>query len=189
MTHSEIRRILTVLWVAGAATALYVYFFHRETLEDLLGGAAGTSLISAGAVYLVLGCLRGFTLVPATSLVLLGIVFFRPWPLFILTLAGILASSASVYYFAEALHLDEVLRKKHEKRMLQLHDLLGRHGLPIVIGWSFFPLLPTDAVCYLAGVVRMHVGKMLLGVVIGEGAICAIYIFLGDSLLRAVGLR
>ena len=67
--------------------------------------------------------------------------------------------------------------------------LLERRGLPIVIGWSFFPLLPTDAVCYLAGVVRMHFGKMLLGVAIGEGAICAIYIFVGDSLLRAVGLR
>lgn len=189
MTHTEIRRILSVLWVAGAATALYVYFFHRDTLEDLLSGAAGTSLISAGAIYLVLGCLRGFTLVPATSLVLLGIVFIRPWPLFVLTLAGILASSTSVYYFAVALHLDELLRKKHATRMLQLHRLLERHGLPIVIGWSFFPLLPTDAVCYLAGVVRMRLGTMLLGVAIGEGAICAIYIFLGDSLLRAVGLR
>ena len=189
MTHSDVRRILTALWLLGAAVALYVYFFHREALEDLLSGAATTSLLAASAVYLVLGCLRGFTFVPATSLVLLGLVFFEPVPLFVLTIAGILASSTCVYYFAEALHLDEVLKRKHEKRMLQLHSLLERHGLPIVIFWSFFPLLPTDAVCYLAGVVRMRVGKMLLGVAIGEGAICAIYIFLGDSLLRAVGMR
>lgn len=189
MTHSEVRRILTALWLLGAAFALYVYFFQREALEDLLSGAATTSFFAAGAVYLVLGCLRGFTFVPATSLVLLGIVFFEPLPLFVLTIVGILASSASVYYFAEALHLDELLKRKHEKRMQQLHGLLERRGLPIVIAWSFFPLLPTDAVCYLAGVVRMHVGKMLLGVAIGEGAICAIYIFLGDSLLRGVGWR
>ena len=189
MTHSDVRRILTAVWLLGAAAALYVYFFHREVLEDLLSGAATTSLLAAGALYLVLGCLRGFTLVPATSLVLLGIVFFEPWPLFLLTLVGILASSACVYYFAEALHLDEILKRKHEKRMRQLHGLLERRGLPIVISWSFFPLLPTDAVCYLAGVVRMRVSKMLLGVAIGEGAICAIYIFLGDSLLRTLGLR
>lgn len=189
MTHSQIRRILTAIWLVGAAAALYVYFFHREALEDLLSGAATSSLLAAGAVYLVFGCLRGFTLVPATSLVLLGIVFFEPWPLFLLTIVGILASSASVYYFAEALHLDEVLKRKHEKRMRQLHGLLERHGLPIVIAWSFFPLLPTDAVCYLAGVVRMRVSKMLLGVAIGEGAICAIYIFLGDVLLRRIGMR
>jgi len=189
VTHSDVRRTLTVLWILGAAAALYVYFFHRESLEDLLSGAATTSFIAAGAVYLLLGCLRGFTFVPATSLVLLGIVFFEPVPLLLLTIVGILASSASVYYFAEALHLDELLMRKHEARMRQLHGLLERRGLPIVIAWSFFPLLPTDAVCYLAGVVRMHVGKMLLGVAIGEGAICAIYIFLGDSLLRGIGLR
>jgi uncharacterized membrane protein YdjX (TVP38/TMEM64 family) len=189
VTHSDVRRILTTLWVVGGAAALYVYFFHREALEDLLSGAASTSLLAAGTVYVVLGCLRGFTLVPATSLVLLGLVFFEPWPLFLLTLVGILASSACVYYFAEALHLDEVLKRKHEKRMQQLQGLLERHGLPIVIAWSFFPLLPTDAVCYIAGIVRMPLTKMLLGVAIGEGAICAIYIFLGDSLLRSMGMR
>jgi uncharacterized membrane protein YdjX (TVP38/TMEM64 family) len=189
VTHSDVRRILTTLWILGAAVALYVYFFHRESLEDLLSGAATTSFFAAGALYLVLGCLRGFTFVPATSLVLLGIVFFEPVPLFLLTIVGILASSASVYYFAEALHFDEILMRKHAARMRQLHGLLERRGLPIVIAWSFFPLLPTDAVCYLAGVVRMRVTKMLLGVAIGEGAICAIYIFLGDTLLRSIGLR
>lgn len=189
MTHTVVRRILTALWIAGAGFALYVYFFHRDSLEDLLSSASGTSLVAGGAVYLVLGCLRGFTLVPATSLVLLGIVFFRPWPLFALTLAGILASSTCVYYFAEAMHLDEVLWKKYERRMAQLKSLLERRGLPIVIGWAFFPLLPTDAVCYLAGVVRMPLTKVLLGVALGEGAICAIYIFLGDTLLRRLGLR
>jgi uncharacterized membrane protein YdjX (TVP38/TMEM64 family) len=158
-------------------------------LEDLLGGATSASFSAGAAVYLVLGCLRGFTLIPVTSLVLLAIVFFEPWPLFGLTLAGILVSSTCVYYFAEALHLDELLRRKHAARMAQLEHLLGRHGLAIVIGWSFFPLVPTDAVVYVAGVVRMRLGKVLLGVTIGEGAICAIYILGGDALLRAIGLR
>jgi hypothetical protein len=44
VTHSDVRRILTALWLLGAAVALYVYFFHREALEDLLSGAATTSL-------------------------------------------------------------------------------------------------------------------------------------------------
>jgi uncharacterized membrane protein YdjX (TVP38/TMEM64 family) len=189
VTHSGIRRILTLIWIAGASAALYVYFFHRETLEDLLARASTSSVAAAAGLYLALGCLRGFTLVPATSLVLLGIVFFEPWPLYLLTLVGILASSACVYYFAEALHLDELLRQKHEKRLVGLHLALQRYGLPVVIGWSFFPLAPTDLICYVAGVVRMPIGKLLLGVAIGEGTICAIYIFLGDSLLRMLNLR
>jgi len=103
--------------MAGATAALYLYFFHRQDLEQLLGDATAASNIAGGTVYFVFGCLRGFTLIPVTSLVLLGVVFFPSVPLFVLTLAGILVSSASVYYFAEALHVDELLRKKHCDRL------------------------------------------------------------------------
>lgn len=175
--------------MAGVTTALYLYFFHRDDIEQLLGGATDASIIAGGAVYLVFGCLRGFTLIPVTSLVLLGVVFFPPVPLFILTLAGILVSSASVYYFAEALHVDELLRTTHRDRLGRVQRLLLRHGLPIIIGWSFFPLVPTDLICYLSGVLRIRLMTCLVGVAVGEGAICAIYIFLGDSLLGALGFR
>lgn len=189
MTHTGIRRVLTTIWIVGAGAALYIFFFHRDELEDLLAGATGASLIAGGALYLLLGCLRAFTLIPVTSLVLLGIVFFRPVPLFVLTLAGILVSSACVYYFAEALHVDEILKRKHAHQIDRVQRLLQRYGLPIIIGWAFFPLAPTDLICYLSGVVRVRITTVLLGVAIGEGAVCAIYIFLGDSLLRSLGLR
>jgi len=42
------------------------------------------ALMIGGALYLLFGCLRAFTLIPVTSLVLLGIVFFPPLPLFAL---------------------------------------------------------------------------------------------------------
>jgi uncharacterized membrane protein YdjX (TVP38/TMEM64 family) len=184
-----LRRLLTTIWVLGAGAALYLYFFHREALEDALAGATGASLVAGGALYLLLGCLRAFTLIPVTSLVLLGIVVFPPVPLFALTLAGILVSSASVYYFAEALHVDEILRKKHGHQIDRVQQLLERYGFPIIVGWAFFPLLPTDLICYVSGVVRVRITTVLGGVAIGEGAVCAIYIFLGDSLLRWLGLR
>jgi hypothetical protein len=38
-------------------------------------------------------------------------------------------------------------------------------------------------------VFRVRFWKCLVGVAIGEGAICGIYIFLGDSLLRTMGWR
>ena len=41
------------------------------------------------------------------------------------------------------------------------------------------------AFCYLAGVLRIRIGVCLLGVAIGEGAICAIYIFLGHAVLTS----
>jgi uncharacterized membrane protein YdjX (TVP38/TMEM64 family) len=158
-------------------------------VEDALAGATGVSLAAGGALYLLFGCLRAFTLIPVTSLVLLGIVFFPPLPLFVLTLTGILVSSASVYYFAEALHVDEVLRRRHAHQIDRVQRLLERYGFPIIVGWAFFPLLPTDLICYVSGVVRVRITTVLGGVAIGEGAVCGIYIFLGDSLLRSLGLR
>lgn len=189
MSHERRRRVLTALWLLGAGSAIWVFVFRREALEGLLDSATGASLFAGGAVYLALGCLRSFTLIPATSLVLLGTVFLPPAMLFPLTLLGILASSAAVYYFAEALKLDEVLTQKHGEHVARVRGLLERHGFPIVVGWAFFPLVPTDLICYLAGVIRMPIAAVLLGVGLGEGAICAVYIFVGDSLLHAMGWR
>jgi len=95
MTHAHLRRILAPLWLAFAAGAIYLALFHRELVIDRLRAASGASMLAGGALYLLLGCLRGFTLIPATSLVLMGILFFPPGPLFVLTLVGILVSSAS----------------------------------------------------------------------------------------------
>ena len=184
MNHARLRRILGAGWLIGVSIAVYLVAFHREAIVANLEAATTTSLIAGGAVYLLLGCLRGFTLIPATSLVVIGIVFFPPVPLLILTLAGILVSSASIYYFAEALHLDELLQQKHAHQLDRARALLDRYGLPIIIGWAFFPLLPTDLICYLAGGLRIRFLTCIVGVAIGEGAICATYIFLGDWILR-----
>ena len=173
-----------MVWVAGVALALYLVIFQRDLIVTRLQAATTTSMVAGGALYLLLGCLRGFTLIPATSLVLVGILFFPPGPLFVLTLAGILASSASIYYFAGALHLEELLRRTHARHFDRVQALLNQHGLPMIAVWAFFPLAPTDLICYLAGVLRIRVWICLLGVAIGEGAICAIYIFLGQAALH-----
>ena len=181
--HARLRRVLGFLWLAFVAAVLYVAFFHREFVTSRLEAATTRSLIAGGALYLLFGCLRGFTLVPATSLVLVGMVFFQPWPLFVLTLAGILVSSASIYYFSGALHIEELLKERHARQIDRLRALLNRYGLPVIIVWSFFPLAPTDLICYLAGAVRIRAWVCLLGVLIGEGAICALYIFVGHAVL------
>jgi hypothetical protein len=44
-------------------------------------------------------------------------------------------------------------------------------------------------VVYVCGVLRIDFRRCLLGVAIGEGAICAIYIFAGDYALRLLHLK
>jgi len=64
------------------------------------------------------------------------------------------------------------------------HELLQSYQLPIIIGWSFFLFLPTDVLCYVCGSLKVNYKKFLFGVIVGEGTVYAIYIFLGDWVLR-----
>lgn len=80
MTRQRLRVLLVALWLLGVGSALFVYLFHRDAIEHQLRSAVSISVIAGGLVYLVLGCLRGFTLVPSTSLVIAAVAFFPPVP-------------------------------------------------------------------------------------------------------------
>ena len=184
MTHAALRRLLGFVWIVGVGVALYLALFHRDLIVSKLRAANDVSLVAGGAVYLALGCVRGFTLIPVTSLLLIGLLFFPPVPLFVLTLAGIIVSSTSIYYFSEALHLEEVFARQAD-RMNRVRALLNRYGFPLIALWSFLPFAPTDLICYLSGVLRIRFWVMLAGVALGEGLICAIYIMIGSRVIAS----
>jgi uncharacterized membrane protein YdjX (TVP38/TMEM64 family) len=177
------RKVVLGLWMGLLLTALYVYFFQRDALQRLLTSLSDSPPLWAYVVYLVLGCVRGFTLIPATYLVVAGMLVLPPVPLFLLTLLGIIVSSAAVYYFAEAMQFDRFFERRYGRQVAKLRALMARRELPIVVVWSFFPLAPTDLVCYVCGALRVDLKKCLLGVAIGEGSICALYIFVGRQAL------
>jgi uncharacterized membrane protein YdjX (TVP38/TMEM64 family) len=181
-----LRYVFIALWLVIVTAALYLYFFHRDLVQRELEDALSVTALAAAVVYLFLGSIRAFTLIPATFLILAALPFFKPVPLFLLTLGGILISSATIYRFSEALRLDELFERKHKARVAKMKALLQRNQMPIIIGWSFFPLTPTDLICYVCGVLRVDFKKFLLGVLVGEGTICAIYIFFGDYLKRVL---
>ena len=173
------RHIVLSLWITLVFAALYAYFFERTSLQRLTLELSDTPRASVYAAYFFLGCVRGFTLVPATYLVVAGMLVLPPVPLYLLTLGGIAVSSAAVYHFAEAMELDRFFERRYAPQLAQLRALMTRRELPIVVAWSFFPIAPTDLVCYVCGALKVDLKKCLLGVTIGEGTICALYIFLG----------
>jgi len=189
MASRAIRVLLIALWLLLVTGAAYLYFFHRDVVQSQLRSAFSFSAIVGSSLYLFFACIRGFTLIPSTYLVLAALAFFPPLPLFVLTLAGILISSSSIYWFSESLHLHELFERKHKHRVTQVKTVLEKNELPIIIGWSFFPLAPTDLICYVCGVLEVDFRKFLFGILVGEGTICAIYIFLGDYVLRWLHFR
>jgi uncharacterized membrane protein YdjX (TVP38/TMEM64 family) len=183
--HSKkLRYSLFALWVIVAFGALYLYFFKRAAVQAEMRDALSASFWIACGTYLAIGAFRAFTLVPATFPLLIAIPFFDPWIMLALTLPCIAVSSSICYWFAEALHMDEMFERKYPKQIGKLKDLLSRYELPIIIGWSFFLFLPTDVLCYVCGSLKINFKKFLLGIMIGEGTVYAAYIFFGDWLLR-----
>src|SRR6185295_9351357 len=159
------------------------YYSHAGAFGEEFRGIAASSTLFAYGLYLLLGSIRGFTLIPCTNLVLLAIPLFPPWPLLALTLLGIAISSASIYAFAESLHVAEYFEAKHPEKVARVRAALARNPTTIVAAWSFLPVAPTDLICYLCGAMEISFGRFMLGVLLGEGAICAAYIFAGQALL------
>ena len=72
MDHLFFRRLGLVLWIFALAMGLYLYLFRPEAVRTALGALSlpkGAPVWGVAAAYVALGCLRGFTLLPATSLV------------------------------------------------------------------------------------------------------------------------
>lgn len=99
LKNKKVRKNIIVVWFAFLVGVFLLYFFEPTFFHTKLKDAVLFSPILGYGLYLLIGCLRGFTLIPSTSLILLGMLFFPPWPLFVLTLLGILVSSASVFTF------------------------------------------------------------------------------------------
>lgn len=185
-----LRKVFLVLWIAivAAGVGSYLYAPNVFTAENI----ASFMLRFGGVIWLIyflFSTFRGFTLLPSTPLVLAGTILFpeQPFAVLAVSMIGILLSSTMIYYFSEFLGFDEYF-ENHKPEMTQKIRQKLEHplGFLFVAGWAFFPFVPTDLVCYLAGSTRMKFWKFIVAVGVGELILCTGYIFFGGSLLKYV---
>ncbi len=186
-TTLVLRRVILVVWTLVVLTGVgsYILFprsFSAENIAAFLERFG--SLI--WVIYLVFSILRGFTLLPSTPLVIAGTILFpqQPFAVLVTSMTGILLSSTMIYYFSEFLGFDEYF-EDHKPELTHKIKAKLEHplGFVFVAAWAFFPLVPTDLVCYLAGTTRMDFREFIAAVGIGELILCVCYIFLGGTLL------
>ena len=173
------RRIALGFWLLAAVGLAALYAARPELIDPaslvrLLRRLGPLVLLG----YAALSVLRPITLVPSTVLIVVATLLFpdRAWTVFGVSLAGVVASAAVIYYFFDFLGLAQVFERKHAARVRWLEDQMRRRGFVIVVGWSVFPFVPTDAICYVAGTLRMPIGRFLLGVTLGEIPVVAFYV-------------
>ncbi len=176
---TPVRRIALGVWLVVTIGLSILYATRPElinpvNLVDFLRQAGTWVLLG----YMVVSILRPVTLVPSTVLIVVGTLLFpdRYNLVFVVSLMGVVVSSALIYYFFDVLGLAEIFEHRHSSQIRWLEGQLRQRGLWIVVGWSIFPFVPTDAICYVAGTLRMPIGKFLSGVAIGEIPIIVFYV-------------
>lgn len=169
-------------WLAVVAISLSLYFFYPELFAPQnIRQFFSDNLVSGLMGYFVISTLRGFTLIPSTPIVLTGILVFPPWPLFLVNQLAVYSSSAIVYFMARRFRFDHYFHEHYPDQVARLTALLKRRELIVISAWGFLPVVPTDMIVYVCSVLRIKLWKTLLGASIGEGIICAVYIFGGAA--------
>ena len=182
-TNQPFRKKTFFLWLSLIVIALSLYHFDDSffSLNLLKAFVARHKAVVCGA-YLFLLSLLGLTFLPSTPFAIGGMLLFSPEEAYLLNLIGILSSSTIVYHFSQFLGLHAVFHAKYPQQIEKAQAALNKHAFPVIIGWSFFPVVPTDVIIYVSGTLNIPFWKCLVGVMLGEGALNACYIFSIDWL-------
>lgn len=182
------RFVFLGVWLATILLGLVTYFvypqeFNAERIAGFLLRFQGEIWL----VYLAMSAFRGFTLLPSTPLVLAGTLLFpgQPFGVLAVSIGGILISSTMIYFFSDLFGFSDFF-ERHKPELIHRLKAKLEHplGFIFVALWAFFPLVPTDLVCYVAGATKMNFLKFIVAVFIGEIILCALYIFSGNYLMN-----
>jgi uncharacterized membrane protein YdjX (TVP38/TMEM64 family) len=172
---------LVVVAVILGMVVIFPQWLTRESVSQLLGQMGLMALI----IYVLMSLTRSILLIPCTPFVLAGAISFPQWPflVFVISLAGVVVGAFLVYSFPSFGSYDRLLEEKYPEKIATLKTKMQhKNAFWFVVGWSFFPLVPTDAVCYVAGVAKMSLRKMLAALLLGELPLVAVYVFLGAEI-------
>jgi uncharacterized membrane protein YdjX (TVP38/TMEM64 family) len=187
-----LQKLVLILWLAITVAGVLAYFiwpasFTPQNIAELLTKFQSEMLF----IYLLFSILRGFTLLPSTPLVIAGTLLFpqQPWLVLAVSIFGILVSSTMIYWFSDLLGISDFFEKRKPEHVRKIRARLEHPtGILFVFLWAFFPLVPTDAVCYVAGSTRMFFPKFIAAIFLGELILCCIYIFSGSYIMSASDL-
>ncbi len=181
------KNIIAAIWIVFLIFCVGYVVTHREVFTaQAIADFLTQFKTSVFITYFVVSILRGLTLVPSTPLVLAGTILFPAEPFLVLTISiiGILFSSTMLYYFSDYLGFGNYLERKHPAKIDKIKNRMQKSGgFAFIFIWAFFPLVPTDAVCYVAGILKINFARFLAAVGFGEIIICSIYIFFYSYLI------
>jgi len=159
---------------------LFPDWLTRDSISAYLTSLGSGALL----VYLLMCMTRSLLMIPVTPFVLAGAITFPDLLMlvFVISLAGIVVGAFLIYSFPAFGGYDRLLEERYPAKIALLKkNMYGNHSFWIIAGWSFFPLVPTDLICYVAGMVRLPFRKVVGPLMVGEVPLVTIYVYLGSE--------
>lgn len=183
----QIKKIINYLWISLVLFILIYLLlnptaFSAEHLSVFLKKFGHWVWVA----YIAISFLRGIFLFPSTPFVFAGAILFPEKLILvgIISILGILFSATLLYYFADAIGFGDYLSKKYPKKIEKARIQLNKpQGKWLVAAWAWFPFVPTDIICYVAGLVQMRFSIMITGIFLGETILVSLYLYLGKDIL------
>lgn len=183
----KVKKIIRWTWLSLAAISVILFLVYRdnftaENLKSAFNDNAGLIL----TLYIILSCVRAMLFLPSTPFILVGTALYPDSPILVLciSMAGILIGASLVYKSASFLAPESLFTGKTLTRMEGVHRKMEKHGFFIVLLWSFFPAVPTDLICFVAGTIRMSFLKFISALFLGELVLVCLYIWTGKAILE-----
>ena len=178
MEKARVRKKTLYTWIIVVIAILVLYYVNKELFDiSFLKDYVSENKPLVVAVYLLILTFIGLTFIPSTPFAVAGVLLFPPLEAYFINLIGIVTSSVIVYYFTRYLRLDRWIEAKYPTQIDKIKKALRMKELPIIAGWSFFPVVPTDLIIYVSSSLRIPFWKCVVGIIIGEGTLNAFYIF------------
>lgn len=172
---------LALVAILGGLLLLFPDWLNRESIAGFLDGLGALALF----VYVALSLTRAALMIPCTPFVLAGGIAFPELLLlvWVISLAGVVVGAFLVYSFPSFGKYDEFLENKYPEKIALLNrQIHGPWSFWIIAGWSFFPLVPTDLICYVSGVVKLRFRKLITALLVGEVPLVTAYVYLGAGI-------
>ena len=171
---------LSLVAVAIGLLLLFPDWLTRDSISAYLGSLGSGALL----VYLLMCITRSLLMIPVTPFILAGAITFPDFLMlvFAISMVGILAGAFLIYSFPAFGGYDRLLEERYPTKIARLKGTMrGKRYFWIIAGWSFFPLVPTDLICYVAGMVRLPFRKVVGPLTVGETPLVAIYVYFGSE--------
>ena len=198
LSLNKIKRLLRYFWLFLIVLAIGSYLYSPDSFT----GENITLFIknknaNLFLVYVVISLIRGLFLLPSTPFVLAGVILF-PTNLslvFVVSMLGILTTAVFLYYASRFLEFNKLFGDSSLNRpssasglskVEKISQKINKYGFWIVLGWAFFPLVPTDLICYVAGTTKMNFKKYISAIFIGEAILVFLYLYLGESVWKVI---